>query len=293
MLGEMRFEIPENLKRISPRTSWLIISIGGLVLTGFVGYGAYSYDNLQKENVNILSDLETVRETNLELTLKKRELHAIIDSFQGQIEDIGSTVGTLEKLSQTDTELLKKYSKVYFLNENYVPLKLSKIEEKYLYNGSTNILVHSEVWPYLEKLLDSARASDIDLLIASAFRSFDTQASLKSEYKIIYGSGANQFSADQGYSEHQLGTSVDFTTPNVGGNFSKFLNDSAYKWLENNAYKYGFILSYPAGNSYYKFEPWHWRFVGVTLATNLHEKEKYFYDLDQREIDAYLIKLFD
>ncbi|OHB11524.1 MAG: hypothetical protein A3H60_01405 [Candidatus Zambryskibacteria bacterium RIFCSPLOWO2_02_FULL_44_12b] len=132
------------------------------------------------------------------------------------------------------------------------------------------------------------------MLIASAFRSFETQASLKSEYRVVYGAGtANQFSADQGYSEHQLGTAMDFTTPSVGGAFSKFPADPAYDWLQDNAHKYGFVLSYPENNSYYKFEPWHWRFVGVALATFLHGEGKYFYDLDQREIDTYLIKLFD
>jgi len=110
---------------------------------------------------------------------------------------------------------------------------------------------------------------------------------------VTYGSGANQFSADQGYSEHQLGTSVDFTIPANGAMFSKFESDPAYSWLVENAHKYGFTLSYPKGNAYYKFEPWHWRFVGVALATHLHNENKYFYDLVQREIDVYLIKLFD
>jgi len=146
---------------------------------------------------------------------------SVIDSFQGQISSIGNTVGTLDKLSKIDKELLKKYSKVYFLNENYVPTKLVQVEEAYVFkqNGG-NLLIHADVWPFLKKLLDDARSSGIELLIASAFRSFSTQASLKSEYKIIYGAGtANQFSADQGYSEHQLGTSIDFTTLDAGGYF--------------------------------------------------------------------------
>ena len=122
----------------------------------------------------------------------------------------------------------------------------------------------------------------------------DSKAALKSESKITYGPGtANQFSADQGCSEHQLGTSVDFTTLDAGAVFSKFRTDPAYQWLKDNAHNYGFILSYPEENSYYKFEPWHWRFVGVELAKTLHRENKYFYDLDQREIDTYLIKLFD
>ena len=50
-------------------------------------------------------------------------------------------------------------------------------------------------------------------------------------------------------------------------------------------YKYGFAISYPAGNAYYKFEPWHWRYVGVELAAKLHNEAKNFYDLDQRDIN--------
>lgn len=271
----------------------IIASIAGLILVGSVGYGAYSYDIFQKENIKILSEQEEAKETILELLKKTRSQRATIDSFNGQIQGIAVTVGTLEKLAATDEELLKKYSKVYFLNENYRPAKLTTIDRKYLYNKD-DAYIHTQVLPYLEKLLEAARADGINLLIASAFRSFETQASLKSEYKFVYGAGtANQFSADQGYSEHQLGTSVDFTTLEAGGAFPKFRLEPAYQWLTDNAHQYGFALSYPEGNSYYRFEPWHWRFVGVSLAGMLYQGHKYFYDLDQREIDTYLIKLFD
>lgn len=260
---------------------------------GAVGYGAYRYGGLNEEKIEILSELEEARKTNVELIEYNRSQQTIIDSFQGQINDIGNTVGTLEKLARTDPELLKKYSKVYFLSENYVPSTLTGIDEKYIYNGGNNHLIHTNVWPYLERLFRDTRAASIELLAASAYRSFNTQVTLKAGYTFTYGSGANQFSADQGYSEHQLGTSVDFTTPEVGEVFSRFGNSEAYEWLRNNAHKYGFTLSYPEENAYYKFEPWHWRFVGVELATYLHEEGKYFYNLTQRQIDVYLIKLFD
>ncbi len=289
----MKPKIYDRLKKLSPQASWFIASIGGLILIGSVGYGAYNYDILQEEKINILSELESARERNLEFIGETRSQRAVIDSFQGQLSSIGNTVGTLEKLSQTDEELLKKYSKVYFLNENYRPAQLTAIDKKYLYEKE-DAYIQTQVLPYLEKLLEAARIDGIDLLIASAFRSFETQVSLKSEYKVVYGAGtANQFSADQGYSEHQLGTAVDFTTPKVGGTFSQFQSDPAYEWLLANTYKYGFVLSYPERNVYYKFEPWHWRFVGVALAGTLRTENKYFYDLDQREIDTYLIKLFD
>src|SRR3990167_8096204 len=101
-------------------------------------------------------------------------------AFEKQIGAISNTVGTLEKLSQTDKELLQKYSRVYFLNEHYVPTNLLAIDAKYLYDPNKPLEFHARVWPYLEKLL--AAAAGVPFQIASAYRSFGTQASLKSNY---------------------------------------------------------------------------------------------------------------
>jgi LAS superfamily LD-carboxypeptidase LdcB len=247
---------------------------------------------LEAEKARLYEEVAALQESNYGLMRIIDEREATINDFQGQIERIAGTVGTLEKLSQTDEELLKKYSKVYFLNENYVPAALSDIDEEYLFAGTRNFLINAKVGPYLRELLEEAREDGHKLLVASAYRSFATQSALKSAYTTTYGSGANSFSADQGYSEHQLGTAVDFTTPASGSALLK-PTDPAYEWLNQNAHDYGFVLSYPPNNAYYKFEPWHWRYVGVALATDLHEEGKRFYDLDQREIDEYLIELFD
>ena len=148
--------------------------------------------------------------------------------------------------------------------------------------------------PFLTKMLDDANNASVIIQITSAYRSFSMQAAIKSSHLMKYGAGANSFSADQGYSEHQLATTVDLTTPNLEPILDiKFETTPASVWLINNAYKYGFILSYPRNNTYYQYEPWHWRFVGVELATKLHNENKYFYDLTQREIDTYLAKIFD
>jgi D-alanyl-D-alanine carboxypeptidase len=214
--------------------------------------------------------------------------------FNEQIQSITSLVGTLDKLSKTDPELLKKYSKVYFLNENYAPAALASIESNHLFQKEKPEYIHAQTLPFLESLLTAAKNDGIELRIISAYRSFAEQATIKSGYKFLYGAGtANQFSAEQGYSEHQLGTTVDFTTPETGSAFSKFKQTPAYAWLVAHAHEHGFILSYPESNTYYEFEPWHWRFVGITLATELHNKNMYFYDMDQRDIDAHLINLFD
>jgi LAS superfamily LD-carboxypeptidase LdcB len=215
------------------------------------------------------------------------------DTFQKQIRKISGTVEDLDKLSKTDEELLQKYSKVYFLNEHYVPESLSDIEPTYVYDESRTFQLHSKVVPALEKMAEAAKADGIDLWVTSAYRSFQTQAQLKGQYLVTYGSGANTFSADQGFSEHQLGTTVDFTTRGLGGGLDGFEATPAYTWLKENAHNYGFVLSYPENNAYYVFEPWHWRFVGEKLAKDLKRDNASFYDWDQRKIDGYLINIFD
>lgn len=215
------------------------------------------------------------------------------EDFEDQLDELADTLGVLEKLSETDPELLQKYSKVYFLNEHYAPPKFKKLPSAYGYPEDEVHNIHAEVYPFLEDLMEAAEDDDIDIRVASAFRSYTEQTSLKSNYTVTYGSGANTFSADQGYSEHQLGTTVDFTTTTLNGGLNGFQNTPAYEWLKDNAYKYGFVLSYPEGNAYYQFEPWHWRFVGRDLARYLDRRNIHFYDMDQRDIDEYLVEIFD
>ena len=216
------------------------------------------------------------------------------DIFAGQIGAIASTVNVLDKLSKTDVELLQKYSKVYFLSEHYVPDSLTALPPVSLFDQNKTQQVHAKVWPHLERLLSDARAIGYPLEVVSAYRSFGTQASLKSDYVVVYGSGANKFSADQGYSEHQLGTAVDFSTPELKGALDRrFAKTNAFAWLNSNAHHYGFTLSYPENNIYYEYEPWHWRFVGRDLATKLQSDQIHFYDLPQRVIDQYLVNIFD
>ena len=216
------------------------------------------------------------------------------EELEDEIDDISDTVDELEKLSKTDKELLQKYSKVYFLNEHYAPAAFKEISKEYRYPEDEVEHVHSKVWPFLEDMLEAADKAKLDLRVISAFRSFGEQTSLKTGYTVVYGAGsANQFSADQGYSEHQLGTTVDFSTAARAGVLDGFEVTPEYAWLLNNAYKYGFVLSYPQNNVYYEFEPWHWRFVGIDLAKDLRREKIGFYDMDQREIDEYLISVFD
>ena len=242
-------------------------------------------EEMTRNSRNLLEALETEKQ-------RSNFLKEQSDAFGNAVQKLSGTVTTLEKLTKTDPELLSKYSKVYFLNEHYTPASLIRIPANYVWNGKEEYL-QGQAWRHLESLLKASKEAGAEVQIISAYRSFETQKDLKSRYKVTYGSGANTFSAEQGYSEHQLGTTVDFTTPVIGSVFEKFDTTTSFQWLKDNAYKFGFILSYPKGNAYYIYEPWHWRYVGVELATRLHNEGKSFYNLDQRDLGDYLGKFFD
>lgn len=296
------------------KTKTALTVFGVILFLAFLAYVGWGYWSLKQVNRSYreswyaarslldasLQNLAEMKRGNLNLAealQNERNKVALFDnqlrSLIGQVGDLTGTVGVLDKLSKTDPELLKKYSKVYFLNENYVPVQLALIDEQYIYDKDKPQQIHKQVWPFLEGLLEAAQQNQQDLKVLSGYRSFNTQAKVKSGYKFVYGSGANQFSADQGYSEHQLGTTVDFTTSEIEESLVDFEGTDGYRWLRENAHKYGFIMSYPENNGYYEFEPWHWRFVGRELATKLYNSNQHFYDLSQREIDGYLVKLFD
>ncbi len=304
-----------NLSDLPASKKEFLAVLAAAALIWFLGYCAYRYYSDFREQLQIFEaqnielaqslgraddELARIRENlsqaeknNSGLAESLSAERARNNTFEAQIKDLSGTVGTLQKLSQTDPELLKKYSKVYFLSENYVPAQLSAVAPDHLYDKKKPQLILSGVLPYLTAIIESAKRDGTAIQVVSAFRSFYEQASVKYGYKMLYGSGANQFSADQGYSEHQLGTACDFTTPEVGDAFSKFEASAAHRWLVANAYKFGFVLSYPKNNSYYQPEPWHWRFVGVALAAKLHGTNEYFYNMPQRDIDQYLVSFFD
>lgn len=290
---------------------------GLIVLVGIVAWSEYRYLELKKVTIarqtdftkqiaslsasssemqtqltSLISKIDTLSNESIALTGVVQNEKSKNEVIQEQVGKVASTIGSLDKLSKTDPELLQKYSKVFFLNEHYTPPNLATVASEFSFNPETKYQVHANISNNLDNMLRTAKSQGLSLMISSAYRSYGTQSALKSTYKVSYGAGANKFSADQGYSEHQLGTTLDFTTPKIGAVLTGFDTTPEFTWLVNNAHTYGFVLSYPKGNTYYIYEPWHWRYVGVDLASRLKREGKYFYDLDQRVIDEYLLLVF-
>ena len=115
------------------------------------------------------------------------------------------------------------------------------------------------------------------LILNSGFRTYKTQEALYDRTKATRGLAvAEKLSARPGHSEHQLGLAADFSARGQGCVILVcFGNTEAGRWLEENAHEYGFILRYPKGYkpiTGFQYEPWHFRYVGVELSTEMKTK---------------------
>lgn len=156
--------------------------------------------------------------------------------------------------------------------DKYIPANLTDIKKR-ANTQSREICLTNETADAIEEMYNAAERNNVELIVTSGFRSQETQQWLFDNWHNQNTAKDGQEAvAKAGYSEHQLGTTVDFTSPGVGygpAHRSFHLTDE-YKWLDHNAYKYGFVLSYPKNkDTGYIFEPWHWRYVGLENAYHL------------------------
>lgn len=128
------------------------------------------------------------------------------------------------------------------------------------------------------ELFDAARAeAGLKLQSQSAFRSYETQVSVYNTYVANHGQArADISSARPGHSEHQTGLTLDISSVPAQCTLDACFGDTPHgKWLAENSWRFGFVLRYPEGMTDvtgFKYEPWHFRYVGVELATELHEQ---------------------
>lgn len=158
---------------------------------------------------------------------------------------------------------------VFMLAGDYYPGDLVDTSAAGLNGGYP---VRSFVVSDLKALADAARANGTPISVVSGFRSY-TQQQSTFDYWVGVGGYAQALrtSARPGHSEHQLGTTLDFTS--AGGSapwdYADWAATPAGGWMKANAWRYGFVMSYPAGafaTTGYDYEPWHYRYVGRDVA---------------------------
>lgn len=130
--------------------------------------------------------------------------------------------------------------------------------------------INDEAYSAFEKMKEAAKKDNINLWIASGFRSYDTQDELYNYYLLSDPKEkVDTYSARPGHSEHQTGLAMDLNIID-----SSFEGTPEAIWLDKNAYKYGFIIRYPKGKEEitgYKYEPWHVRYLGEEVAKKVYD----------------------
>ena len=168
-------------------------------------------------------------------------------------------------------------NKYYKLSKDYEPEDLTKINSKFA-SGNNQRLRKAAAIKFEEMATDSLK-NGYKIYAGSTYRSYDYQLGLYNRYVAKDGfDEAETYSARAGYSEHQLGLAVDI----INGKWEYLSeNDEEYEWLIDNSYKYGFILRYPRGKEYitgYVFEDWHFRYLGIDLATKIYNNNITYQD---------------
>ena len=160
------------------------------------------------------------------------------------------------------------------LPSDYVPGDLVPLQDYGIPTLGSDVL-RREAAEHLGHLVEDAAAAGEELVVASAYRSYEDQQFSHKRLISVFGADASRMSAPPGHSQHQLGTAVDFTNAAAGYQlWVPFAQTSAYWWLEHHAWEYGFILAYPRGKEEqtgYQWEPWHYRYVGVEHASQLEK----------------------
>lgn len=137
--------------------------------------------------------------------------------------------------------------------------------------------LRADVSQALDQLSAAASGGGIgSIALASGYRSYDTQVQTYSGQVAQYGQAqGDALSARPGYSEHQTGLAADVVSCAGGcGSIDSFGGTPAGAWVAQNAWQYGFIVRYVAGQTPvtgYDPEPWHLRYIGVALATAYHD----------------------
>jgi D-alanyl-D-alanine carboxypeptidase len=178
-------------------------------------------------------------------------------------------------LSAEEQALLVRVDKQHPLPADYVPPDLAPVTG--IPQAVANQRLRQVALAALQRMASEAQAEGHTLFVSSAYRSYAEQEVTHAFWVSRLGPfEAARISARAGHSEHQLGTTVDLTSASVNFDLVEAFGATPEgRWLAENAHRFGFVLSYPEGKEHitgYAYEPWHWRYIGETMATWLWER---------------------
>jgi D-alanyl-D-alanine carboxypeptidase len=183
------------------------------------------------------------------------------------------------------------------LSAKYIPPDLVRLDKYLPYSVvyAETVKVRQIAVDGLVKMIKAMQAAGLKPIVRSAYRSYYDQLAAYTKWEKQNPGRVGYLSALPGHSEHQLGLAVDFGSPElaeiVGDPSIEFHSDfdrtREGRWLGEHAQEYGFALSYPPNATTWTsltYEPWHYRYVGVEMATYLYASSQFLtqYVMEQR-----------
>jgi len=189
------------------------------------------------------------------------------------IINVGADKSWYKEIKKTnlDKNHLILVNKFYYLDNTYNSDSMVNVSNQHSYGKDQKLT--NETYNAFINMFKAAKSENLTLIINSSYRSYEEQKEIYDYYNTLKGENyANKIAARPGHSEHQTGMSIDIQT--YGSNIDTFEEFDEFKWLKDNAHKYGFILRYPKGKEYltgYEYESWHYRYVGIDVATYIYQ----------------------
>lgn len=241
----------------------IIFVVYGLILTPSLkdtiiyNFGGYKKQVVEK-SISSLTDNTSTSRTNLVQILSTCQLN----------EQIVNDAEADKYLV-----LINKFSK---LEEDYIPVDLVNLSD-FGINTSGNIQLRKDPAEAILKLQKDLEKEKVTIRVNSGWRDFKSQEGALNYWINALGfQQGSKYAAPIGGSEHHLGTAVDIvSSENNYKLMPSYTNTKFHKFMQENAYKYGFVLSFPKGMENitgYTYEPWHFRYVGIETAKFLHEE---------------------
>jgi D-alanyl-D-alanine carboxypeptidase len=231
--------------------------------------------------INVIGEYDTskVGEYNLSYKATDKSNNEEIANFKLIVKEKVTTTSNSETITVGTTSkgyTIQKINGMYYIDGVLIANKTYSLPSSYNPGGLLSIFTTA-----FNTMKNDASKEGINLYILSGYRSYSSQKTIYNNYVNKDGkASADTYSARPGYSEHQTALTAD-----INSLYTSFINTKEGKWLNDNCYKYGFIIRYPQGKENYTgyiYEPWHIRYVGTTLATTLYNNgdwislEEYF-----------------
>ena len=174
------------------------------------------------------------------------------------------------KIIKNPDDLLVLVNKHNKLPDDFIAKDIKQIDSKYTVS---DLFLRKDAKESFEQMCSDAKSIGLFIKAVSAYRNNKYQEKLYNDYVLKNGiNNVDTFSARAGYSEHETGLSVDVEGGELGYNL--FHETEEYKWVKENAHKYGFIIRYGKEKediTGYKYESWHLRYVGDSVAKYLYK----------------------